>query len=148
MSLKDRIQDDMKTAMRAKEKERLAAIRLILAALKQREVDDRVTLDDAQIISILERMSKQRRESITQYQDAGRADLATKEQFELDIIQGYMPAALSDAEIEAIIDQAIVATGAQTMKDMGKVMNLVKQQAHGRADLATVSARVKARLTG
>ncbi|HXH03690.1 MAG TPA: GatB/YqeY domain-containing protein [Candidatus Competibacteraceae bacterium] len=148
MSLKDRIQDDMKSAMRAQDKERLAAIRLILAAIKQREVDERITLDDAQVVAVLDKMLKQRRESIAQYEAAAREDLAAKERIEAAVIQGYMPAALSDAELDALIAAAIAATGAQSVKDMGKVMAKVKAEAQGRADMAAVSARIKSRLGG
>lgn len=147
MSLKERIQDDMKSAMRARDKERLAVIRLILAAIKQREVDERITLTDTQVISALERMLKQRRESITQYQTAGRDDLAAKEAFEVSVIQTYMPEALNDAEIDSIINSAIAATGAHSIRDMGKVMALIKDQVQGRADMAVISARIKARLS-
>jgi uncharacterized protein YqeY len=147
MSLKDRIQDDMKSAMRARDKERLAVIRLILAAIKQREVDERITLTDTQVISVLERMLKQRRESITQYQAASRDDLAAKEAFEVSVIQTYMPEALNDAEIDSIINSAIAATGAHSIRDMGKVMALIKDQVQGRADMAVISARIKARLS-
>ncbi len=148
MSLKERIQDDMKAAMRAKEKERLGAIRLILAAIKQREVDERIDLNDGQILAVLEKMLKQRRESLTQYQNAGREDLAAQEQFEINLIQTYLPTPLSDAEIETLIADAIAVTGAQSIRDMGKVMALLREQAQGRADIATVSARVKARFGG
>ena len=146
MSLKDRIQDDMKSAMRAKDKERLGAIRLILAAVKQREVDERISLDDGQVITVLERMLKQRRESIKQYSEAGREDLAARESFESEIIHGYMPAALSASELDALIESAIAESAAQSVRDMGKVMGLIKSQAQGRADMAAVSARVKQRL--
>lgn len=148
MSLKERIQDDMKAAMRAKAKERLGAIRLILAAIKQREVDERIDLNDSQVLAVLEKMLKQRRESLTQYQSAGREDLAAQEQFEIDLIQTYLPTPLSDAEIETLIANAITATGAQSIRDMGKVMAIVRDQAQGRADMATVSARVKTRFGG
>lgn len=148
MSLKERIQDDMKAAMRAKEKERLGAIRLILAAIKQREVDERIDLNDSQVLAVLEKMLKQRRESLTQYQNAGREDLAAQEQFEISLIQTYLPTPLSDAEIETLIANAIAVTGAQSIRDMGKVMALLREQAQGRADIATVSARVKARFGG
>ena len=148
MSLKERIQDDMKAAMRAKEKERLGAIRLILAAIKQREVDERIDLNDSQVLAVLEKMLKQRRESLTQYQNAGREDLAAQEQFEISLIQTYLPTPLSDAEIETLIADAIAVTGAQSIRDMGKVMALLREQAQGRADIATVSARVKARFGG
>ncbi len=148
MSLKDRIQDEMKAALRAHDKERLAAIRLILAAVKQQEIDERITLDDGRIIAILNRMIKQRRDSITQFQRGGRNDLAAKEAFEIEVIQSYLPAALSEAEIDTKIAAAIATTGAQTAREMGKVMALLKAQLQGRADLAVVSARVKARLGG
>ncbi|MDS4019684.1 MAG: GatB/YqeY domain-containing protein [Candidatus Competibacter sp.] len=148
MSLKDRIQDDMKAAMRAKEKERLGAIRLILAAIKQREVDERIVLDDGQVLGVLEKMIKQRRESLAQYQSAGRADLAAQEAFEIELIQSYLPAPLSEAEIDALVADAIAATGAQSVRDMGKVMALIRDQAQGRADMAAVGARVKARFGG
>lgn len=147
MSLKAQINEDMKTAMRAKDKERLGAIRLILAAIKQREVDERIELSDTQVLGVLEKMIKQRRESLAQYQNAGRDDLAARESFEIDLIQTYMPALLSDAEIDSLIADAIAATGAQSLRDMGKVMALIKDQAQGRADMAAVSARVKARFS-
>ena len=148
MSLKDRIQDDMKTAMRAKDKARLGAIRLILAAVKQREVDERIDLRDGQVIGVLDKMIKQRRESLAQYQSAGREDLAAQEAFEIELIQSYLPAPLGEAEIDALIAGAIAATGAQSVRDMGKVMALIKDQAQGRADMAALSARVKARFGG
>jgi len=148
MSLKDRIQDDMKAAMRAKEKERLGAIRLILAAIKQREVDERIVLSDSQVLSVLEKMIKQRRESLAQYQSAGRDDLAAQEAFEIKLIQSYLPAPLSETEIDTLIADAITAAGAQSVRDMGKVMALIRDQAQGRADMAAVSARVKARFGG
>jgi hypothetical protein len=148
MSLKDRIQDDMKAAMRAKEKERLGAIRLILAAIKQREVDERIVRSDSQVLSVLEKMIKQRRESLAQYQSASRDDLAAQEAFEIKLIQSYLPAPLSETEIDTLIADAITATGAQSVRDMGKVMALIRDQAQGRADMAAVSARVKARFGG
>ncbi|MBS1221725.1 MAG: glutamyl-tRNA amidotransferase [Proteobacteria bacterium] len=148
MSLKDRIQDDMKAAMRAKDKQRLGAIRLILAAIKQREVDERIELNEVQTLAVLEKMIKQRRESLAQYQNAGRADLADQEAFEIELIQAYLPAPLSEAELDALIAHAIAATGAQSVRDMGKVMAAIKDQAQGRADMAAVSARVKARFGG
>ena len=148
MSLKDRIQDDMKIAMRAKDKQRLGAIRLILAAIKQREVDERIELSETQILAVLEKMLKQRRESLAQYQNAGRADLAAQEAFEIELIQSYLPAPLSEAELDALIGQAIATTGAQSVRDMGKVMALIRDQAQGRSDLAAVSARVKAHFGG
>lgn len=148
MSIKDRLQDDMKAAMRAKDKERLGAIRLILAAVKQREIDERIVLSDLQTLAVLEKMIKQRRESLAQYQSAGRDDLAAQEAFEIDLIQSYQPAPLGEAEVEALIVAAMAATGAQSVRDMGKVMVIIKDQAQGRADLAMVSARIKARLGG
>ncbi|MBE2295538.1 MAG: GatB/YqeY domain-containing protein [Phycisphaerales bacterium] len=146
MSLKDRIQDDMKTAMRAKDKRRLGAIRLILAAIKQREVDERIELHDAQVLGVLEKMIKQRRESLVQYQSAGREDLADQESFEIELIQSYLPAPLSEADIDTLVANAIAVTEAQSIRDMAKVMALIKDQAQGRADMAQISARVKARL--
>ncbi len=148
MSLKNRIQDDMKTAMRAKDKDRLGAIRLILAAIKQREIDERIELNDTQVLGVLEKMIKQRRESLTQYQNAGREDLAARESFEIDLIQSYLPAPLSETDLETLIADAIAATGAQSLRDMGKVMALIKDRAQGRTDLAAVGARLKARFGG
>jgi hypothetical protein len=148
MALRDRIQDDMKSALRAKDKERLAAIRLILAGIQQREVDERITLDDSQVIAVLERMLKQRRESITQFQGAGRDDLVARESFESDIIQGYMPAALTEPELDALIESALAATGATAVRDMGRVMGVIKDQAQGRVDMTKASARVKKWLSG
>ncbi|PWV62420.1 GatB/YqeY domain-containing protein [Plasticicumulans acidivorans] len=148
MSLKARITDDMKDAMRAKDKDRLTAIRLILAAVKQREVDERIELDDTQVIAVMDKMVKQRRESITQYEAAGRSDLAGKEAAELSIIQSYMPSALSTEELDTVITAAIAASGATSVRDMGKVMAAVKGQAQGRADMAQVSALIKSRLGG
>jgi len=147
MSLKDRIQEDMKSSMRSGDKERLATIRMIMAAIKQREVDERITLDDAQIMSVLDKMGKQRRESIAQFQAGNRQDLAQKESAELKIIGAYLPAQLSDAELDALIAEAISQTGASSVKDMGKVMNVIKSKAQGRADMAAVGARIKARLS-
>jgi len=147
MSLKDRIQEDVKAAMRATERERLATLRLILAAIKQREVDERITLDDAQVLSVLEKMIKQRRESITSFEAGGRSDLVAKETAELKLIQGYLPAQLSDAEVDGLIAEAITQTSASSVKDMGKVMAAVKAKAAGRADMAAVAARIKARLS-
>ena len=147
MSLRERLQEDMKTAMRAGQKERLSTIRLILAAVKQREVDERITLDDSQVIAALEKMGKQRRESIAQFESGGRSDLVAKETAELAIITAYLPTQLSDAELEALIQAAIKQTGAATVKDMGRVMSVIKSQAQGRADMAEVGARIKARLS-
>lgn len=145
-SLKQRLSDDVKTALKQGEKTRLAALRLVMAALKQREVDDRIELDDAAVLAILDKLAKQRRESIEQYRAAGREDLAAQEVYELDIITGYMPAALGQAEIDAAIAAAIAATGAATIKDMGKVMAALKPQLQGRADMAAVGAAVRGRL--
>ncbi len=145
--LKERITADMKSAMRAKEKQRLQAIRLILAVIKQREVDERRELEEAGLIALLDKMAKQRRESIEQYRAADRPDLAEQEQFELEIIQGYLPEALGEEEIEALIEEAIATTGATSMRDMGKVMGELKPKLQGRADLAAVSGKVKARLS-
>src|ERR1700720_1234501 len=135
MALRDRITEDMKSAMRAGEKERLAAIRLALAAIKQREVDERITLDDGQVLAVLDKMIKQRRESITQFESGGRADLVAKESAELAVLQSYLPAQLSDTDIETLIRAAIASTGAASMKDMGKVMAVVKPQVQGRTDM-------------
>jgi uncharacterized protein len=148
MTLKDRITEDMKTALRAAERERLSTIRMILAAVKQREVDERIMLDDTQVLAVLEKMVKQRRESIAQFQSGGRADLVAKESAELAIVQSYLPAQLSDAEVASLIDEAIRSTGASSVKDMGKVMAAVKSKAQGRADLGAISARIKERLGG
>jgi uncharacterized protein YqeY len=146
MSLKDRILQDVKDAMRARDKERLGAIRLITAAIKQREVDERIELDDEQVLLVLDKMCKQRRESISQFEKAGRDDLVSKEVSELDIIQGYLPKQLDDAEIAALIDAAMIETGASSIKDMGKVMGKLKPQLQGRADMSAVSAMIKSRL--
>jgi uncharacterized protein YqeY len=146
MSLKDRIQQDVKDAMRAKDKSRLAAIRLITAAIKQREVDERVELDDAQVTTVLDKMAKQRRESISQFEKAGRDDLIAQEVMELEIIQSYLPEQLGEDEINALIDIAMQASGATSIKDMGKVMGELKPKLQGRADMSAVSALIKARL--
>ena len=144
--LKQRIQEDMKSAMKAGEKERLGVIRLILSAIKQVEVDERIVLDDARILSVLDKMLKQRRDSIAQYTAAGRTDLADVESAEVAIIQEYLPQALTEVEIENLVGQAIAETGASSISDMGKVMALLKPQMQGRADMGTVSARIKAKL--
>ena len=146
MAVKERIQEDMKSAMRSGEKERLATIRLIMAGIKQREVDERIVLDDVQVLSVIEKMVKQRRESIVQFEAGDRADLVAKENAELALLEAYLPTRLSDAEVDALIDEAIAATGATSMKDMGKVVAHVKNAAQGRADMGAVSGRVKARL--
>jgi len=146
--LKSQIQFDMKTAMKAGAKARLGAIRLILAAITQREVDERIELDDSQVLAVLDKMVKQRRDSITQYSAASRQDLADVEQFELEVIQGYMPAALSETELSALLDAALAQTGASGMSDMGRVMAVLRPQIQGRADMGAVSALVKRRLAG
>ncbi len=146
MSLKDRINDDLKQAMRDKNESRVGALRLLTAAIKQREVDERVTLDDARIVGVVEKLIKQSRESIEQYTKGNRPDLVVKEQADIAIWQAYMPAPLSDAEIDAAIAEAIGASGASSVKDMGKVMGLLKPKLAGRADMAKVGARIKARL--
>jgi hypothetical protein len=148
MSLKARIQEDMKSAMRAGEKEKLATIRLLMAAIKQREVDERIVLDDAQVLAVLEKMVKQRRESIAQFEAGGRADLVASETAELTQLSAYLPAQLSEAELAALLDAAIASTGATTIKDMGKVMAAIKAQAAGKADMGKVGALIKARLAG
>ena len=146
MALRERITEDMKSAMRAGEKERLATIRLALAAIKQREVDERITLDDTQVLAVLEKMIKQRREAITQFESGGRSDLVAKENAEIAVLQGYLPAQMSAAELDALIAEAIRTTGAASIKDMGKVMGFVKPKAQGRADMGAVSARIKQKL--
>jgi uncharacterized protein YqeY len=148
MSLKQQLTEDMKTAMRGGDKDRLGVIRLILAAVKQREVDERIELDDMQTIAVLEKMLKQRKDSVSQYASAGREDLADVERAEMAVIEAYLPAKLSDAEIDALIDAAIAETGASSARDMGKVVAAVKTKAAGRADMAQVSGRIKARLGG
>ena len=147
-TLKQRLQEDMKTAMRARETERLGTIRLIMAAIKQREVDERIELDDAQVIEVLTKMVKQRRDSLAQYQQAGRQDLADKESAELALIDEYLPPALDDAELKDIIAGVVAQTGAQSPQDMGKVMGQLKPRIQGRADMGKVSAMVKAHLSG
>jgi uncharacterized protein len=143
MSLKERITEDMKSAMRSGEKERLATIRLVLSGIKQREVDERIVLDDAQVLSVIEKMVKQRKESIAQFEAGGRADLVAKEQAELVILATWLPEPLSDSELDALIASAMASTGASSIKDMGKVMAQVKTAAAGRADMAAVGARIK-----
>jgi uncharacterized protein YqeY len=148
MSLKTRITDDMKIAMKAKEAQRLSAIRLLLAAVKQREIDDRKDLSDAEIASVIEKMIKQRRDSIAQFQSANRQDLVAGETFELNLLSAYLPPQLTDAEIAAEVSAAITQTGAKGAADMGKVMGMLKGKLAGRVDLAKVSAQVKAKLAG
>jgi len=148
MSLRLQIAEDMKSAMRAKDAPRLSAIRLLMAAIKQREVDERIELSDDQVIAAIEKMLKQRRDSISQFESAGRQDLADTEKFEVSVLQGYMPQPLTDAEAEALVVAAIVSSGAAGVKDMGKVMAIVKPQMAGRADMGKVSALIKAKLGG
>ncbi|MEX0900708.1 MAG: GatB/YqeY domain-containing protein [Gammaproteobacteria bacterium] len=147
MSLRQRIQDDMTSALKAGDKKRLGTIRLAYAAIKQREIDERVVLTDQQVLETLDKMVKQRRESIVLYEQGGRADLAEQERFEIGVLQQYLPDPLSDAEIDALIAKAIAETGAEGIRDMGKVMAVVKPAVQGRADVGAVSAKVKDRLT-
>ena len=147
MSLKDKLQQDMKAAMRAGEKRQLAVIRLINAAIKQREVDERIELDDQQVTAAIDKMAKQRRESIEQYEKAGRDDLADQEKFELELLKSYLPEQLGEAEIDAMIEAAVTATGASSIKDMGKIMGQLKPKLAGRADMGAVSGKIKARLS-
>ena len=147
MSLKERITEDMKGAMRAGEKDRLSTIRLILAAIKQREVDERISLDDSQVLAVLEKMVKQRRESIAQFSSGGRGDLVAKETAELGILQSYLPTQLTESELDQLISEAVRASGASSLKDMGKVMAILKPQVQGRADMGVLSARIKQQLT-
>ena len=146
-SLKDRIFADMKSAMREKDKDRLQTVRLMLAAIKQTEVDTREDVDDASVSAILDKLVKQRRDSIKQYDDAGRTDLADVERNELTVIQEYLPEQLSESEIDSLISEALAATGASSMKDMGKVMGMIKPKAQGRADMGKVSGLIKSRLS-
>jgi uncharacterized protein YqeY len=147
MTLKVQITEAMKDAMRAKDAPRLSALRLLLAAIKQREVDERIEVDDAGVIAIIEKMFKQRRDSISQYEAAGRQDLADVEKFEITVLQVYMPQALSESEVDAIVTQAVASSGATSIKDMGKVMAAVKPQLAGRADMGKVSALIKTKLS-
>ena len=146
MSLKDRILQDVKDAMRAKDKPRLATLRLITAAIKQQEVDERIELNNAQVLALLDKMCKQRRESISQFEKAGRDDLIAQETSELELIQTYLPEQLSEDEITALIEETMAATGAASIKDMGKVMGQLKPKLQGRADMGAVSAMIKAKL--
>lgn len=147
-TLKGRIQAEMKDAMRAKDKARLTTIRLIIAAIQQREIDERIELDDTQVLAVIDKMVKQRRDSINQFRDANREDLVAIEEAELAIIQTYMPEQLDDAAIALLVDEALVATSASGMQDMGKVMGYIKPKAQGRADIGALSAQVKSRLNG
>ena len=148
MSLKDQITEDMKTALRARDAQRLSALRLLLAAVKQREVDERIALDDVAVVAVVEKLIKQRRESIRQYELASRMDLVNAELFEVGVLQAYLPAALDEGEIDAELDAALRETGASRPQDMGKVMAWLKPRLAGRADMAAVSAKVKTRLGG
>jgi len=148
MALKDQILDDVKTALRAGDKLRLVTLRMLAAAIKQQEVDTRATVEDADTLRIVEKLVKQRREAAAQFTDAGRAELADKELAEADILKAYLPEPLDDATLDALIDEVIAATGASSPRDMGKVMNAIRGQAQGRADMGAVSQRVKARLAG
>ena len=145
--LRQRIESDMKTAMRAKDKERLGTIRLILAAIKQKEIDERITLTDTDILAVLDKMVKQRRDSIAQFQQAGRQDLADKENAEVTVIQEYMPEAMGESEVDAIIAEAITTVGASSPQDIGKIMGLIKPKLQGRADMGLVSRKVKEKLS-
>lgn len=146
MSLKARITEDMKTAMRAKDSARLGAVRLLLAAIKQREVDERIELDDMQVIEAIEKMLKQRRDSISQYQAANRQDLVDVEEFEVKVLQEYLPQALTEEEVNALLEKVVVVTGAAGIKDMGKVMAAIKPLVVGRADMGKISGLIKTRL--
>jgi len=148
MSLKARITEDMKQSMRDGDKATLGAIRMIMAAIKQKEVDERIELDDAAVLGVLEKMLKQRRESVAQFKEAGRKDLVDREEAEITVIERYMPEPLNEAELQALVAQAVQETGAESMRDMGKVMAIVKERAQGRADMSGVSALVKAKLAG
>ncbi|APV48413.1 glutamyl-tRNA amidotransferase [Betaproteobacteria bacterium GR16-43] len=148
MALREQLNEDIKTAMKAREADKLQALRLLLSAVKQREVDERITLDDAGVIAVIEKMLKQRKDSIDQFEKAARADLADKEKYEVSVLQGYMPQQLSEADVSAIIAEAIASTGAKAPSDMGKVMGVVKAKVAGRADMGKVSALIKAKLTG
>lgn len=143
MTLKEQLQESTKTAMKSQDKATLAALRLIMAAIKQREVDERILLDDTQIIAVLDKMLKQRRESIAQYQTAGRTDLVEQEEFEVSVIQRFLPEPLTDTELDALIKQVIAETGAATMQDMGKVMNQLKPLVQGRTDMGSLSNKIK-----
>ena len=148
MVLRERVNEDMKAAMKAREAEKLGAIRLLLSAMKQREVDERITLDDAAVVAIVEKMIKQRKESIAQYEKGARKDLADKERFEIGVLQAYLPPQLSDSEVTAIVADAVAESGAKSAAEMGKVMALVKPKLAGKADMGKVSAMVKAKLIG
>ena len=146
-ALKSRLQEEMKNAMRAKEKERLLVIRGVLAAIKQREIDERIELDDTQVLLVLDKLVKQRRDSEQQFRDAQRADLADKEAAEMKVLQEFLPTALTEAEIAQMIDDAVSSTGAESMKDMGKVMGIIKPKAQGRVDMSQISSLIKQKLS-
>ena len=146
MNIKDQLSEDMKSAMRARDKERLAVIRMVNAAIKQREVDDGITLDDPAVLAVIEKMVKQRRDAESQYRDAGRQELADAEAAEISVLEHYLPDQLSEAEIDAAVERAIADTGAESMRDMGKVMGQLKSELAGQADMAVVSQRLKAKL--
>lgn len=148
MSLKARITEDMKAAMRSGEKDRLSCIRMLQAGIQQRQVDERIELDDAQVLSVIDKMIKQRRESVTQFQAGNRADLVAKESAEIELLTGYLPAQLSASELDTLIKEAIAETSASSMKEMGKVMGWLKPKVQGRADIGALSARIKAALGG
>jgi uncharacterized protein YqeY len=147
VALKERLTEDMKVAMKGADKERLSTIRMAQAAIKQREVDERITLGDEQVLAVLEKMIKQRKESIAQFEQGGRADLAAKERAEIELLQSYLPTPLTPEEVDELIRSAIAETGATSVRDMGKVMGILKSRAAGRADMGAVSARIKAALT-
>ena len=148
MNLREQLNEDIKTAMKAREQDKLGALRLLLSEVKRKEVDERITLDDAGVIGVVEKMLKQRKDSISQFEKAARQDLADKEKFEVGVLEAYLPQQLSQAEIDAVIAEAIAATGAKSAADMGKVMGVVKPRLAGKADMGKVSALVKARLAG
>jgi uncharacterized protein YqeY len=148
MSLKARITEDMKAAMRSGDKDRLSCIRMLQAGIKQREVDERIELDDTQVLSVIDKMIRQRRESVAQFEAGKRADLVAKESAEIGVLSGYLPAQQNDGELDALIREAIAATGAATMKDMGKVMGVLKPKVQGRTDIGALSARIKIALGG
>jgi uncharacterized protein YqeY len=148
MPLREKLNDDIKTAMKAREQDKLAALRLLLSEVKRKEVDERITLDDAGVIGVVEKMLKQRKDSIAQFEKAARQDLVDKEKFEVGVLEAYLPQQLSQAEIEAIVVEAVAATGAKSAADMGKVMGVVKPKLAGRADMGKVSGLVKAKLAG
>ena len=148
MTLKTRLNDDVKTAMRARDKARLGVLRMAMAAIKQREVDERIELGDDDITAVIEKMIKQRRESVRQYRDGGREDLASIEEAEIEVLKVYLPEPLDEAAVDALIEEVIAATGAAFMADMGKVMGQIKARAQGRVDMGAVSARIRARLAG